>query len=237
MWLFLCLFIAGTSLTITATEKSDGEDIQAVRQNRKTITGTVMDKNETIIGANVMIKGTTNGTITDLDGNFIISNVLDNAILQISYIGYITQEIRVGNQSNLQIVLVEDAQALDELVVVGYGIQKKVNLTGSVSNIKDKELASRPITNVSSALGELAAGVSVLQKSGQPGSDGATIRIRSTGTLNSGAGALVIIDGIEGTLDAVNPQDIENISILKDAASDSIYGAKAANGVILVTTK
>ncbi|MCD8167278.1 MAG: TonB-dependent receptor [Bacteroides sp.] len=237
MWLFLCLFIAGTSLTITATEKSDADDIQAVKQNGKTITGTVMDKNETIIGANVMIKGTTNGTITDLDGNFTISNVPENAILQISYIGYITQEIKVGNQANFQILLVEDAQALDELVVVGYGIQKKVNLTGSVSNIKDKELASRPVTNVSSALGGLAAGVSVLQKSGQPGSDGATIRIRGTGTLNSGAGALVIIDGIEGMLDSVNPRDIENISILKDAASASIYGAKAANGVILVTTK
>lgn len=131
----------------------------------------------------------------------------------------------------------EDSQALDEVVVVGYGTQKKVNLTGSVSSVNFEEQAlSRPITNVSNALAGISAGVQVMQSSGQPGSDGSTIRIRGVGTLNN-AEPLVLIDGVEGSMDLVNPQDIENISVLKDAASSSIYGSRAANGVILITTK
>ena len=131
----------------------------------------------------------------------------------------------------------EDSQALDEVVVVGYGTQKKVNLTGSVSSVDfTEQAASRPITNVSSALGGLSAGLQVMQSKGNPTDDGATIRVRGTGTLNN-ASPLVLVDGMEASMDAVNPQDIETISVLKDAASAAIYGSRAANGVILITTK
>ena len=145
--------------------------------------------------------------------------------------------MKVGNQSTFNIVLKEDSKALDEVVVVGYGVQKKVNLTGSVSSVNfEEQVASRPVTNVSSALAGLSSGVQVMQTSGRPGDDGASILIRGVGTMNNSA-PLVIVDGMEGLMDSVNPQDIETISILKDAASCAIYGSRAANGVILITTK
>lgn len=206
------------------------------QQAKKTITGVVEDELGPIAGANVVEKGTMNGTMTDMDGKFSL-NVSPNAILVISYVGYVEQRIPVGNQSSLTIKMKEDSQALEEVVVVGYGTQKKVNLTGSVATVNFEEQAlSRPITNVSNALAGLSAGVQVQQSSGNPGSDGSTIRIRGVGTLNN-ADPLVLIDGVEGSMDLVNPQDIESISVLKDAASSSIYGSRAANGVILITTK
>lgn len=158
--------------------------------------------------------------------------------MQISYIGYNTKEIKVTESTkNISIKLEEDSKTLDEVVVVGYGVQKKANLTGAVASVDFEEQAkSRPVTTVSAALAGLSAGVQVMQSSGQPGSDGATIRIRGVGTLNN-ADPLVLIDGLEGSMDNVNAQDIESISILKDAASCSIYGSRAANGVILITTK
>ncbi|MGL4492497.1 MAG: SusC/RagA family TonB-linked outer membrane protein, partial [Tannerellaceae bacterium] len=156
---------------------------------------------------------------------------------KVSYIGYTDQDVPVKNQTSLTITLKEDNQQLDEVVGVGYGAQKKVNMTGSVASVNFQDQAlSRPLTNVSSALSGLSSGVQVMQGSGKPGSDGATIRIRGVGTLNN-SDPLVIIDGVEGVMDAVNPQDIESISVLKDAASSAIYGARAANGVILITTK
>lgn len=210
--------------------------VAAPQQAKKKVSGTVEDALGPIAGANVVEKGTTNGTITDMDGNFNLE-VSPNAVLVVTFIGYTEQQIPVGNQTSFTIKLKEDSQALDEVVVVGYGTQKKVNLTGSVSSVDFTEQAlSRPITNVSNALAGLSAGVQVMQSSGQPGSDGSKIRIRGTGTLNN-EDPLVLIDGIEGTMDLVNPQDIESISVLKDAASSSIYGARAANGVILITTK
>ncbi|MEZ0483626.1 SusC/RagA family TonB-linked outer membrane protein [Fibrella aquatica] len=202
----------------------------------QTITGTVTDESgKGLPGVSIQIKGTSRGTSSDADGKFQL--VVDqNATLVFSFIGYVKQEVAVGNQTTVTVTLAPDAQALSEVVVVGYGTQKKVNLTGSVATITAKNIESRPVTNVSSSLAGLAPGVFVRQGSGKPGSDGATIRIRGTGTLNN-SDALVIIDGVQGSMDAVNPNDIESISILKDAASASIYGSLAANGVILITTK
>ena len=189
-----------------------------------------------VIGANVMVKGTTNGTITDMDGKFSLE-VEDGAVLQVSYIGFANQEIKVGNQTSLSIAMKEDAEALDELVVVGYGVQKKANLTGSVSTVKyGQELENRPITDPSQALSGKTTGVWVSQNSGAPGSDGATIRVRGYGTLNN-TEPLVLIDGVEGRMAELAPNDIESISVLKDAASAAIYGSRAANGVVLIETK
>ena len=202
----------------------------------ETITGSVIDENgKGLPGVSIQIKNTTQGTSSDADGNYRIV-AEKGATLVFSFIGYVKQEIAIGDQTIVNVTMAPDAQALSEVVVVGYGTQKKVNLTGSVATVTAKNLENRPITNVSSSLAGLAPGVSVRQSSGKPGSDGATIRIRGTGTLNN-SDALVIIDGVQGSMDAVNPNDIESISILKDAASASIYGSLAANGVILITTK
>ena len=207
----------------------------AILQQARKITGQVRDAaGEPIIGANVMEKGTTNGTITDIDGNFSLE-VPANATLVVSYIGYMERTIPVGDQSEIAVLLVEDTQKLDEVVVVGYGTQKKVNLTGAISSVEAEALENRPITNATQAL-QGAQGVYVNQAGAQPGSDGATIRIRGVGTLNNND-PLVLVDGIEFPLEAINPNDIESISVLKDAASSAIYGSRAANGVILVKTK
>lgn len=205
-------------------------------QKRKKLTGKITDTNgDPITGASVVEKGTINGTMTDLEGAFSL-DVNDTGTVEISYIGYQKQTISVAGKSHISIQLEEDSQLLDEVVVVGFGTQKKVNLTGSVATINFTDQLSRPVTNVSSALAGLTSGVSVRQTSGNPGSDGATIRIRGLGTLND-SDPLILVDGIEASMDAVNPQDVESISILKDAASSAIYGSRAANGVILITTK
>lgn len=217
-------------------EKSVSPEITEVKQEN-TVRGIVTDtKGESVIGASVMVKGEKVGTTTDLDGNFELK-ASPGSILVISYIGYITQEIKLNGQSSLQIILREDTQSLDEIVVVGYGVQKKVNLSGSVSNIKmDEILESRPVSNISQGLAGLAAGVQVTSSSNRPGENNASIMVRGQGTLNNSA-PLVIIDGVESNISSVNPQDIEDMSILKDAASAAIYGSRAANGVILITTR
>mgnify|MGYP000174685139 CR=1 FL=1 len=202
-----------------------------------TVKGTIADSQGPLIGATIKEKGTTNGAVSDIEGNFTIQVSSPNAILVISSIGYVQQEVKVGSQKVINITMKEDNQSLNEVVVVGYGTQKKVNLTGSVAAVNvEKEMQSRTVTNLSNVLSGMMAGVTALQSSGAPGSDGATVRIRGLGTLNSSA-PLIIIDGMEGNMDAVNPQDVESISVLKDAASSAIYGARAANGVVLITTK
>lgn len=234
----LMMLLAGNGWAVASPETTEiGNEVTAITQQQKTIKGTVKDATgESIIGANVIVKGSTVGVITDIDGNFTL-DVPANATLQISYIGYLSQEIKVGSQTSFNIQLQEDSKTLDEVVVVGYGVQKKVNLTGSVSSVNfEDQVASRPVTNVSSALAGLSSGVQVMQTSGRPGDDGASILIRGVGTMNNSS-PLVIVDGMEGLMDSVNPQDIETISILKDAASCAIYGSRAANGVILITTK
>lgn len=210
------------------------DKMQQVEDSR-IIKGIILDATGIpVIGANVMVKGTTNGTITDMDGKFSLE-VDKNAILVVSYIGYANQEIKVGNQTNLSIALKEDAEALDELVVVGYGTQKKVNLTGAVSSVTSEKLENRPIGNISEGIQGTMPGVTVTRTTGELGSN-PTIRVRGFSSLNSG-GALVIVDGVPGNMNNIAPNDIENISILKDASSSSIYGARAAEGVILITTK
>lgn len=207
-------------------------------QAKKTVSGKVTDATgATIPGVSVVVKGTSSGVITDNKGTYSISNVPENATLQYTFVGMKGQEIAVVGKTTINVVMADEAIGVEEVVVVGYGTQKKINMTGAVSSIKFEEMAAaRPITTISSALSGLSSGVTVRQSSGKPGSDGASIMVRGIGTLNN-ANPLVIIDGMEGSLDALNPQDIESVSVLKDAASASIYGSRAANGVILVTTK
>lgn len=212
------------------------ESTSSVAQNEKKISGTILDTNgEPIIGANVTQKGTTNGTITDMDGNFTLT-VSNNTTLHITYIGYIEQEIPVENQTVFKVTLKEDTQKLEEIVVVGYGTQKKVNLTGAIGNVTMEEVASRPITNAGNVLQGKIPGVYAMQQSGKPGDDGAVINIRGVGTLNN-SDPLILIDGFPGSMNDINPLDIEAVSVLKDASSAAIYGNRAANGVILITTK
>ena len=204
-------------------------------QQKKIITGTVVDSNgEAVIGANVLVKGTTNGTITDMDGKFSLE-VAEGAMLLVSYIGYGDYETKVGNQSNLSITLKEDSKALDELVVVGYGTMKKKDLTGAVGAVKGDDLASRRTTQLSTALQGATSGVLVTRDNSAPGAT-ASIKIRGVTTIGE-TSPLVIIDGVPGDINQVNPEDVENMSILKDAASASIYGSRAAAGVIVITTK
>lgn len=201
-----------------------------------TVTGRITDESGVALpGANIIEKGTTNGVTADFDGNFSIEVSNENAILIISYIGYATKEVAVNGQSSINAVLQESSEGLEEVVVVGFGTQKKVNLTGAVSTIDNEQIENRPITNATQAL-QGVQGLYVNQVGGQPGRDAATIRIRGVGTLND-SNPLVLVDGIEFSLDDINPNDIESISVLKDAASAAIYGSRAANGVILVTTK
>lgn len=206
-------------------------------QQTKNVTGTVRDDTGApIIGASVIIKGTTGGTMTDIDGVFSLKNIAPDGVLRVSYMGYITEEVAATGKTELDITLKEDIHQIEEVVVVGYGTQKKINLTGSVESVTGKDLIKRPVMNTMSALQGLAAGVTVTSTSGQPGKEDESISIRGIGTLNN-SNPLVLIDGVASTMNAVSPQDIESISILKDAASASIYGSRAANGVILITTK
>jgi TonB-linked SusC/RagA family outer membrane protein len=207
-------------------------------QQTRRISGVIVDEqNIPIIGANVLEKGTLNGTVSDLNGNFILEINSNNAALLVTYVGYNPVEVPVGNSNNLNIKMQEDTKALDEVVVVGYGTQKKINLTGSVTSVAfDEEMENRPITNASQALAGKVPGLWVSQNSGQPGSDEIQLRVRGWGTLNN-TDPLVIIDGVEGEFSQINPNDIESIAVLKDASSAAIYGSKAANGVVLITTK
>jgi TonB-linked SusC/RagA family outer membrane protein len=204
---------------------------------QKGVTGRVTDENnDPVPGANVVIKGTTIGTITDVDGNYKIQVPATGKILTFSFIGFEPQDVNVGNKSTADVHLRLSTIGLDEVVAVGYGTQKKVNLTGSIESVKGEALAKRSTVQTSQALQGMAAGVTVTSNNGKPGKEGTSIRIRGIGTLNDN-NPLVLVDGVSSSIDAVDPNDIENMSILKDAASASIYGSRAANGVILITTK
>lgn len=233
MVLFLGTLFSGTISTATAS----GANSFATTQQAGICKGLVKDATgESVIGASVVVKGTTNGTITDFDGNFSLDGIKKGDVIVISYVGYQTQEIK-WNGSPLNVILKEDSKTLSEVVVVGYGTQKKANLSGSVAMVDSKELENRPIQNVSSGLQGLMPGVAITGTNGAPGQDAGKIRVRGIGTLNE-AGPYILVDGIEtGTLSAVDPNDIESISVLKDAASAAIYGSKAANGAVLITTK
>lgn len=208
------------------------------QQDKKKVTDAVVDKNgESIIGASVVEKGTTHGTITDIDGNFTLE-VGDNSSLTVSYIGYISQTLSVNGKSTVKIVLQEDSQALEEVVVIGYGTQKKVNLTGSVASINSDAIANVPAANLSNALSGRLSGVSITQTAGKPGG-GSSVSIRADGDLEQHS-PLYVIDGVvrdKFAFDGLDASEVENLSVLKDGASAAIYGSRAANGVILVTTK
>lgn len=205
---------------------------------QKNIRGTVIDASgDPLIGVNVSVKGTTIGIITDMDGKYQLE-VPANATLVFSYIGYQTQEIAAGTQSSINVTLKEDTQKLDEVVVVGYGVQKKVTVTGAVASVSGEELKASPTTNLSNGMVGRMPGVIGFQTADEPGGGGTTIRIRGTNSLGSND-PLVVIDGVpdrDGGMNRLNPTEIESISVLKDAAA-AIYGARAANGVVLITTK
>lgn len=207
-------------------------------QGQITVKGNIVDdQGEPIIGASVMEALTTNGTVTDLDGNFVLQVKDEKATLKISYIGFQSQSIRVGQQRNLKITLREDNKALDEVVVVGYGHQKKESVVGAISQVSSKDLLSTPAANITQAIAGKIPGVITTQTSGAPGMDDATINIRGRATFAGDATPLVMVDGVERSFSQIAPDDIESISVLKDASATAVYGVRGANGVILVTTK
>ena len=231
----LCL----TTLSLTDNINAAVQITQEVQQDGRTIRGTVIDNTgEPVIGANVTIKGTTNGVITDIDGNFILNNA--KGTLVVSFVGYKTQEIPITNKTTINVTLQEDSELLDEVVVVGYGTQKKASLTSAITQIKGEEaFANKGISNATVALQGEVPGLVITRTSSRPGSENAAMKIRGDISINGNSSPLIIIDGMSGSLDelnAMNPNDIENISVLKDASA-AIYGARSAAGVVLVTTK
>lgn len=261
-----CALVAGAFAmasmgNVYQVQASELHASEVLQQAKRQIKGKVVDAaGETVIGANVLEKGTTNGVITDIDGNFVL-NVSSGATLEISYIGYVTQTIKVTNQTSLHIVLKEDSETLDEVVVVGYGTMKKSDLSGASVSVGEDAIKGSVITNLDQSLQGRAAGVSAVSTSGTPGSS-SSIRVRGQATINSNAEPLYVIDGVivqgggasgadfglgdalgNGSvstispLSTINPADIVSMEILKDASATAIYGAQGANGVILITTK
>lgn len=246
----LCALLAGCTgipfLSYANTADHPVFSVTEMQQTGKKITGVILDETRSpIIGANVIVKGTTNGTITDMNGRFALE-VPEGASLQVSYIGYHTKEIPVGNETTFNIQLHEDTQRLDELVVVGYGTMKKSDLTGSSASVKDEVLGQRTVTSFGQALSGRVSGVSISTNSGRPGGR-TSIRIRGNSSISVTNDPLYVVDGVilnvatlqNGTspIDYLNPADIESVEVLKDASATAIYGARGANGVILIQTK
>lgn len=234
---------ANQSLTYTIEDKTvviseKEESLSIFKLLKYPVKGKVTDeKGQPLPGATVKIKGNSTAAVTDINGDFLLREVSNNDVIVVTFLGFVTAEVPVNNQTEFTIALKEETKGLNEVVVVGYGTQKKVNLSGSVSTISyDQELQNRPITSIGQAIAGNASGITVSQASGQPGRDGTVLRIRGVGTLNN-SDPLILIDGVVGSLNTVNPNDIASISVLKDAASAAIYGSRAANGVVLVTTK
>ena len=233
---------AGTNVKYSVLEKKiilSTEIVQGIQQGQNKVTGIVKDANgEPIIGANVIVKGQSTGTITDIDGRFVLDAPKD-AVLQITYIGYVSQEVKISGKKELTVVLKEDTKTLDEVVVVGFGTQKKSDLVDAISMATAKELEARPVSSALEALQGLVPGLNISIASGQVLDESTNISVRGTGTIGKGSNGspLILIDGMEGDITTINPQDIENVTVLKDAASSSIYGARAPFGVIMVTTK
>ncbi len=214
------------------------DEVNAVHQGKK-VTGVVVDgTGEPVIGANVVVKGTTNGTITDFDGNYSLEGVPADGVLVISYIGYLSQEIPVGSQSTINVTMKEDTQTLDEVVVVGYGTMKKSDVTGSISTAKGDDLVKNQNFSALDNLRGKVSGVNIFSNSSQPGAYSNRVVIRGIATINSSSNPLYVVDGVVmENFDLVNPNDIESMEVLKDASAAAIYGARGANGVIMVTTK
>lgn len=228
--MFLVIGVLGLPATLQA---KTGMEVSSPEMVQERVTGTVTDTSGPVIGATVMQKGTTNGTITDMDGKFSLDGVKKGDVIQITYIGYIMQEITYTGKP-IKVTLVEDSKKLDEVVVVGYATVKKANLTGAVSAVDSKVLEDRPIINLGQGLQGTIPNLNITT-SGQPGK-GSTYNVRGETSINGGS-PLVLVDGVEMDPNLINPQDVASVSVLKDAASASIYGARAAYGVILITTK
>ena len=229
----MLLLIGASSGAAYAASNPEVTDVKITQQSGK-CTGIVKDATgETVIGASVLVKGTSNGAITGINGDFTLNNVKHGDVIQISFIGYVTQEITWNGQL-INVILKEDSQTLEEVVVVGYGTQKKVNLTGAVAAVDGEVLESRPITNIGQGLQGVVPNLNVTV-SGAPG-QGSSFNVRGTTSINGGS-PLVLVDNVQMDPNLVNPEDVASISVLKDAASAAIYGARAAYGVILITTK
>lgn len=202
------------------------------------VSGTVFDENGAPLpGVSILIKNSSSGTVTDLDGRYQIEVPSSNSVLVYSFLGYFKQEITVGNQRSIDVSLDPDMSDLSEVVVVGYGDQRRINLTGSVESIDGAAISRQPVFQASQALVGMTPGLTAIQSSSRPGADGATLRVRGTGSLGASNDPLVLVDGIQGDINNIDPSDIESISVLKDAAASAIYGSRGSNGVILVTTK
>jgi len=243
----ICMCFAAMAISLEAAATDIGvvpsSSVTESAQSGLTVKCIVSDESGPVAGANVSVKGTTTGGMTNEDGAVTLNNVPANATLVISYIGYARQEIAVNNRTVITVLLVEDTQKLEEVVVVGYGTQKKVNLTGAVTTVDASKLEARPAPSLSTSLAGLASGVNISQGSGKPGSEDVSFTIRGTGSFN-GSSPMFVIDGvpIAGTdgvyiMNAINPDDVESVTFLKDAASSAIYGSRGANGVVLITTK
>lgn len=234
----LCMTLCLTSAALPGRANAESSAIVNEVLQSSIVKGVVKDSNgEPLLGVNVLVKGTTIGAVTDIDGNFSFEAPA-GCTLVISYIGFESQEVKVKGNAPLNIILKEDSEALDEVVVIGYGTQKKVNLTGAVSAVTGEEIAKRPVSNTSTMLQGQMPGLRITSDKGQPGNESVQMRVRGQGTYSSaGSNPLVLINGVEGDLATLDPNIIESVSVLKDAASASIYGSRAANGVILITTK
>lgn len=225
-----------------ASASPNGKEGLITLQQSVTVKGTITDETgELLPGATVVVKGTTNGAITNMDGNYTVANIPEDATLVFSFVGMLTQEVLVGNQTLINVIMQIDAFGIEEVVAVGYGTQKKINLTGAVTTVPIEELSARPVTNTIQAFQGLVAGLNITQSGSTGGQldNNPSINIRGVTTIGSGSkgDALILIDGVEGDLNTINVEDIDNVSILKDASSSAIYGSRAAFGVILVTTK
>ncbi|KAF5036158.1 CarboxypepD_reg-like domain protein [anaerobic digester metagenome] len=209
-----------------------------IQQQKKQITGKIIDENgDPIIGANIVEKSTTNGTVTDVDGNFSLT-VENDVVLHISYIGYLAQDINTAGKTSFNIVLQEDTQALEEVVVIGYGVQKKATVTGAISSVGSDDLIQAPVSNVSKALVGRVSGLIANQYDSEPGKEAATLRIRGRGTFSGSANPLVLVDGIESSnFNNIDFNEIQDVTVLKDASATAVYGVRGANGVIIITTK
>lgn len=234
----VALFCTALMLAPIGRDNQINAATNIVQQNG-TVRGTIVDNTgEPIIGASIKVLGTTNGTVTDLDGNFVLNNVLKDATIEVSYIGFLTQRINVSGKSQINVILEEDNKSLDEIVVVGYGVQRKSDVTGATLRVGEKELQSRPVNNVLQALQGKAAGVDITS-SERPGTLG-SVNIRGVRSLTASNSPLYVVDGIPlttGGLDYLNTNDIESVDVLKDASATAIYGSRGANGVVIITTK
>lgn len=236
-FLVLSTSVYGSKITYSEGQPQTGSTVSSLQQVTKTVSGVIQDSNGNALpGVAIVVKGATMGAISDSEGRFTFPNLPDNAILQFSFVGMKAQEIAIGNQTTLNVILVEETIGIDEVVAVGYGTQRRASLTGSVASTDSRALESRPITNTAEAIQGVLPGLTVQRSSGQPGAQGFELNVRGVSSTNGGNAPLVLIDGVSGDLNLLNPSDIESISILKDASA-SIYGARAANGVFLVTTK